>query len=263
MKVDVLDLEGKPTGKIELPEVFKELFRPDLITRAVLALQSLKRQPYGPDELAGFRTSAHYHGRRRERWTMMMRDMARLPRLHHTSPHMSWRARRVPQAVKGREAHPPKVEKVWYQKINKKEKELALRSAIATTANKEILKSRGHKVEKIKELPIVVKDEIESIKKTKDVKKLLLSLGLEDELKRITERKIRPTAGRMRGRKYKTKIGPLIVVYEDRGIGKTCRNIPGVHVQLVKNISVEDLAPGSNPGRLTIWSRSSIEKLGG
>ena len=174
MKVTVFNLQGKSTGKIDLLSVFSVDFRPDLITRAVLALQSLRRQPYGSDELAGLRTSAHYHGRRRTRWTMMMRDMARMPRLHATSPHLTWRARKVPQAVKGRRAHPPKVEKVWVQKINEKEYRLALRSAIAATAKKEIVEKRGHKIERIKELPLVVKDKIESVKKTKDLEKFCL-----------------------------------------------------------------------------------------
>ncbi|MDI6826647.1 MAG: 50S ribosomal protein L4 [Candidatus Aenigmarchaeota archaeon] len=263
MKVDILDLEGKSQGKIELPEVFDEKFRPDIIKRAVLALQSQRRQPYGTDELAGLRTSAHYHGRRRTRWTMMMRDMARLPRIHGTSPHMTWRARKVPQAVKGRKAHPPKVEKVWYQKINKKEKNLALRSAIAATADREIVKKRGHRVDKIKELPLVVDDRIESIKKTKDLKKLLLTLGLENELKRLEKRKVRAGKGKIRGRKYKEKVGPLIVVSEDKGIAKACKNLIGVDVSGVNNLSVEDLAPGALAGRLTIWSKLSIEKLSG
>jgi len=261
MKVDVLNLNGEPVEKIELPEVFKEDFRPDVIRRAVIALQSQRRQPYGTDVLAGLRTSAHYHGARRKRWTMMMRDMARMSRIHGSSPHMAWRARKVPQAVKGRKAFPPKVEKIWTQKINKKEKNLALRSAIAATANKETVKNRGHAVDKIKTLPLVIKDDIESIKKTKDIEKLFLSLGLDDELKRLSKRKVRAGKGKMRGRKYKEKIGPLIIVDKDREIKKACKNLIGVDVLNVKNISVEHLAPGSMPGRLTIWSKSSIEEL--
>lgn len=261
MKVNVLNLEGKPVEKIELPEVFNEQFRPDLIIRAVLALQSRRRQPYGPDPLAGLRTSAHYHGKRRARYTMMMRDMDRLPRLHGTSPFMTWRVRKVPSAVKGRRAHPPKVEKIWYQKINKKEMKLALRSAIAATTKKDVVKERGHRVDEIKELPLVLKDNIQSIKKTKDVEKILQSLGLDDELKRLKEKKIRVGRGKMRGRKYKKKIGPLIVIDKDGGIGKACRNLVGVDVKNVKKVSVEDLAPGAHAGRLTVWSKSSIEKL--
>jgi large subunit ribosomal protein L4e len=261
MKVDVLNLNGEPVEKVELPKVFNEGFRPDVIRRAVIALQSQRRQPYGPNVLAGLRSSAHYHGSRKYRYTMMMRDMARLPRIHGSSPHMTWRARKVPQAVKGRKAFPPKVEKIWAQKINKKEKRLALRSAIAATGNKDIVKERGHAVDKIKTFPLVIKDDVEKIKKTKDVEKLFLSLGLDDELKRLSKRKVRPGKGKMRGRKYKGKIGPLIIVDKDKEIKKACENLIGVDVLNVKNISVEYLAPGSMPGRLTIWSKSSIEKL--
>jgi large subunit ribosomal protein L4e len=261
MKVDVFNLNGEPVEKIELPKVFSENFRPDVIRRAVIALQSQRRQPYGPNVLAGLRTSAHYHGSRRKRYTMMMRDMARMSRIHGGAPNMSFRARKVPQAVKGRRAFPPRVEKIWEQKINKKEKNLALRSAIAATANKEIVKNRGHAIDKIKILPLIVKDDIESLKKTKDVEKLFLSLGLENELKRLDKRKVRAGRGKMRGRKYKGKIGPLIVVDKDKEIKKACENLIGVDVLNVKNISVEYLAPGSMPGRLTIWSKSSIEKL--
>ncbi len=262
MKVNVLDLEGKPVEKIGLPEVFKERFRPDLIRRAVLALQSQRRQPYGSDKLAGLRTSAHYHGRRRIRWTMMMRDMARLPRLHATSPHLTWRARKAPQTVKGRRAHPPKVEKVWYQKINKKELELAIRSAIAATGNKEIVKRRGHKVDKVIEFPIIVDDKIESLKKTKDVKNLLTSLGLEVELKRSRMKKVRPGKGKMRSRKYKRKVGPLIVIEKDKGIVRAGGNLPGIDIRDMRTLSIEDLAPNSDSGRLTIWSKSAVERMG-
>ena len=173
MKINILNLEGKSVGKIDLPKIFNEQFRPDLIKRAVLSLQSQRRQPYGANKLAGLRSSAHYHGKRRQRWTMMMRDMARLPRLHGASPHLTWRVRKVPQAVKGRRAHPPKVEKIWSQKINKKEMALAKRSAIAATAKKEIVRERGHRVDNIKELPFVVKDDIQSIKKTKALSELI------------------------------------------------------------------------------------------
>jgi large subunit ribosomal protein L4e len=102
---------------------------------------------------------------------------------------------------------------------------------------------------------------VEKIKKTKDVEKLFLSLGLIDELKRLSKKKVRAGKGKMRGRKYKGKIGPLIIVDKDKDVKKACKNLIGVDVLNVKNISVEYLAPGSMPGRLTIWSKSSIEKL--
>ena len=261
MKVSVYDIDGKPIEKIELPKVFNEQFRPDLIIRAVTSLQSERRQPYSTDPLAGLRTSAHYHGRRRRRYSMMMRDLTRLPRLHGTSTMMSWRVRKVPSAVKGRKAHPPKVEKIWYQKMNKKEMKLALNSAIAATSKKDVVKKRGHQVDDLEELPLIVKDKIQSVKKTKDLEKILKTLGLEKELERLKIKKIRPGRGKMRGRKYKKKVGPLIIVNKDNGIGMAGKNLSGVDVKNVKEITVEDLAPGSHPGRLTIWSESSLKEL--
>jgi large subunit ribosomal protein L4e len=256
MKARIFDLQGNQIGEIDLPKTFEEPLREDLIRRAFLAIQANKRQPYGTDVMAGKRTSAHYHGYRRHRWTMMSREMARMPRSHGKIPlQQMFRARFVPQAVKGREAHPPKVEKVWELKINKKEKQKAIKSAIAATAIKEIVLKRGHKVENLKELPLVVEDKIQELKKSKELLEFLKKVGLEKELERIKEKKIKR-------KKYKKKVGPLIVVSEDKGISKAAKNL-GLDVCLVKNLNAEVLAPGGMPGRLAIWSKSAIEKLEG
>jgi len=261
MEVDVLSLEGKPVGKISLPKVFFGQIREDLIRRAFLSTMSKLRQPYGTDVMAGKRTSAHYHGARRYRYTMMNREMARMPRLHgKTVPFLYFQARFVPQAKGGREAHPPKVEKVWVEEINKKERRKAIRSAIAATANKELVEKRGHKVKNLS-LPIVVEDKIQELKKAKDVVKVLKALGLEEELERVKKKKIRAGKGKGRGRKYKRKTGPLIVITEDKGIGKAVKNLPGINVCRVENLCAAYLAPGGIPGRLTIWTKSAIEKL--
>lgn len=263
MKVDVFDLQGNPKEKIDLPKVFSEKIRKDLIRRAVLAVMSNQRQAYGTDLMAGKRTSAHYHGYRRHRWTMMNREMARMPRIHgKVSPHLMWKARFAPQVKGGRQAHPPKVEKIFELKINKKEKKKAIRSAIAATANKEIVLKRGHKIEDVKELPIVVEDKIQELKKTKDVIDFFVKIGLAKELERISKKKVRAGRGKMRGRKYKIKIGPLVVVSEDKGIGKAVKNLLGADLCHVNKLSAYDLAPGTDAGRLTIWTESAIKKLG-
>ncbi|MEM7825816.1 MAG: 50S ribosomal protein L4 [Candidatus Aenigmatarchaeota archaeon] len=263
MEVNVFDLQGNQKEKVKLPRIFEEKVREDLILRAFLAVKSKKRQPYGSDVMAGKRSSAHYHGVRRERWTMMNREMARMPRLHgKISPHLMWRVRLVPQAVKGREAHPPKVEKIWTQKINKKEKMKAIKSAIAATAIKELVLKRGHKIENLKELPIVVEDEVQEIKKTKELEEFLKKIGLEKEIERIKKKKIRPGKGKARGRKYKIKRGPLIVITEDKGISKAAKNLLGTDVCRVENLSIENLAPGGMGGRLTIWTKSALNKIG-
>lgn len=262
MKVNVYDLSGKPVESLTLPKVFSEPVREDLIWRDVLSTLSKKRQPYGTDPYAGKRTSAHYHGRRRSRYSMMNIGRARMPRLHgHTVPWLRLVARFVPQARKGRRAHPPKVEKIWEEKINKKERRKAVISAIAATAKRELVEKRGHKIEKVKELPLIVVEDIEKISKTKELVEVLKNLGLEEELKRIKKKKVRAGKGKMRGRRYKRKVGPLIVIVEDRGIGKAAKNLPGIDVCRVENLGTYILAPGAMPGRLTLWSKKAVEKL--
>jgi large subunit ribosomal protein L4e len=261
--VSVFDVNGKEIEKIELPKVFSTPVREDLILRAFLAIQSHKRQPYGPNELSGLRTSAHYHGERHSRYTMMNREIARHQRLHgKTVPQLFWQARIAPQTKGGRPAHPPLPEKNWYQKINEKERIKAILSAITATSIKEYVKARGHKVDDVKELPIIVDDKIQEIKKTKEIVEFLKKVGLEKELERVKEKKIRAGKGKMRGRKYKKKVGILFVVAEDKGIGKAVKNLSGCEVINFKDLSVEHLAPGGKAGRLTIFTKSAILKLG-
>ena len=262
MKANIIDLQGNKTEEVTLPKAFGESVREDLIKRAVLAVWSNGRQSYGPDPEAGKRTSAHYHGYRRHRYSMMNKEMARLPRLHgKTVPFMYHRARLVPSAVGGRTAHAPLVEKIWDVKINDKERKKAIRSAIAATADVEILKKAGHKIGKV-EAPIIVVDDLQALQKTKDLKEFLIKIGLDKELERIQKKHVRAGKGKSRGRKYKKKVGPLFVINDDKGIGKAAKNIPGTNVCKAKNLSAEYLAPGAKPGRLTIFTKSALEKLG-
>jgi len=259
-EIPVYDLNGEEKGNIKLPECFLQPVREDLIIKAVLAEMSLLRQPYGTDPLAGKRTSAHYHGLRHYRYSMMNREMARMKRIHNQG-YLNLTARFVPQAVKGRKAHPPKVEKVWKLKINKKERLKALLSAISASMNKELVKARGHKIDEIKHIPIVFVDDFQKLKKTKDVLKVLENFGLSKEIERCKEKKVRAGKGKMRGRRYKKKKGPLIIISKDEGVVKAARNIPGVDIALPNQLTVSMLAPGTHPGRLTLWTKSAIENF--
>ena len=129
MKVPVYGLKGEVKGDVSLGKAFTRPVRTDVIKKAVLAEQARKRQPYGSDPLAGQRTSAKYKGRRGIRGSMMNREIARMKRIT-AGGYLRMRARFVPQAVKGRRAHPPKAGKNWLMKINKKERMMALVSAI-------------------------------------------------------------------------------------------------------------------------------------
>lgn len=245
----VFDLDGKHVGRIRLPDIFRTPFRPDVIKRAVIAIQSHSLQPKGRDPMAGKRTTAESWG--------VGHGLSRIPRLRDSS-----RAAFAPGTVGGRLAHPPVVEKKIHKKIPKKEKRLALFSAIAATAQKEIVEARGHIIDSVPEIPLIVTDSLESVKKAKDLKKALINLGVWPDVERVKGSiKVRSGKGKMRGRRIKMAIGPLIVISKDDGITKAARNFPGVDIVNVRDLNPELLAPGCHPGRLTIWTSSSIEEL--
>lgn len=246
----VFNLEGKPTGKVTLPKVFETPLRPDVIKRAVLSIQSHRLQHQGRDPMAGKKTSAESRG------TGMA--IARVPR----EKGGGGRAAFAPGTVGGRQAHPPRAASRIVKEIPKKEKRLALLSAIAATASKETVASRGHEVEGIPEIPLIVEDSLQELTKAKEVETALTNLGLLTDIYRVREsRNIRAGKGKHRGRKMKQAIGPLIVVSENKGLVNAAGNIPGVDIVTVKNLNPEVLAPGTHPGRLTIWTNGAIQQI--
>jgi len=241
----VYDTEGAAAGDVDLPEVFETPYRPDLIGKAVRAAQANRKQEYGADEYAGLRTPAESPG--------SGRGMAHVPRQDN-------RARRVPQAVAGRQAHPPKPEKDPGEAINTKTRKLATRSALAATADPELVRERGHRVPDGIGLPVVVEDGFEEFVKTREVVGLLESLDLYADVERAEEgRTIRSGQGTTRGRKYKRPKSILFVTSESPS--KAARNLAGADVATAANVDTEDLAPGTHPGRLTLFTESAIEEV--
>jgi large subunit ribosomal protein L4e len=255
VSVQVFDLNGNPKTNIDLPRVFETTLRPDVIKKAVLFQQSHRRQPQGRDPMAGKRTSARTMG--------TGHHLARQPRVKGSRYPKAQQVAFAPNAVGGRATHPPKAEKRIYKVLNKKERILAIRSAIAATSDKDSVVVRGHAADKIPQIPLVVVDELEELKGTKEAKEAFEKLGLMEDVERVKRsKKIRAGRGTMRGRRTRHGVGPLIVVGEDRGIGKATGNILGMDVVSVEGLNVELLAPGTHPGRLTVWTGSAIERIG-
>lgn len=245
----IFDLKGKATGKVRLPPIFKTATRPDIIKRAVVAIQSHRFQPQGRDLFAGKRTTAESRG--------VGLGIARVSRMKG-----SQRAAFIPFAVGGRTTHPPRVEKKIRKKIPRKEMRLALRSAVAATASKETVTSRGHITDDVPDFPLVVVDDIQSLKKTREVEEAFIQLGVWPDIYRVREsRKVRAGKGKRRGRRMKQAVGPLLVVDENEGVVEAARNILGVDIVTVNSLNVELLAPGTHPGRLTLWTNSAFEKV--
>jgi large subunit ribosomal protein L4e len=261
MKVPIINIASTETGKIDLPEQFSEPVRTDLVKKAVVAINANSRQPYGGDPDAGKRASAKLSRRRKDYKGAYGIGISRVPRkiLSRRGTRMNWVAAFAPGTVKGRRAHPPKAIKEWSMKINKKENRKAIRSAMSATMIKELVRQCGHIIPE--KYPFVVDNQLESLDKAKDVMQALEKMGFAKELERISEKKVRPGRGTMRGRRYRKKVGPLLVVSDKCKLLQSARNLAGVDVIKVDKLNARALTSGIKVGRLTIYTQGAVEKI--
>lgn len=242
VSAEIMNIDGSIVKSIELPLAFSERVRPDLIARAVIAENTLRIQPQAHYVLAGMQTTARYYGAMNSYRTGRHMGMAIRPR-EKLGGGAQGKVKRIPSAVKGKRAHPHLVGKTTVERINAKEYQKAVMSAIAATPK-----------------PMVVTSSMESIKKTRDVIKMINSLKLHDYLEHGSIKTKRKGLRRLsKQRHYKKSI--LIIVDGDKAVLKAARNIAGVDACELKNISVNMLAPGGRPGRMTLWSEGAISKL--
>jgi large subunit ribosomal protein L4e len=254
MKAKIVGTTGKDAGEVELPVVFDTPYRPEVIHKVYVNLLSHSYQRQGRYPAAGEMVSAE------SRNTGL--GIARLARARGEGFPRAGQAASVAGVRHGRVAHPPESWKIIYKKINNKEKLLGLCSAIAATANKELVQKRGHKISDKVKLPLIVSSDIESITKTQDLKKALVDLGIGDDIIRAgLTRKAQSGIARRRGRQARSGTSVLIVVGNDSKLVKLSRSISGVDIKHTRDVSVIDLAPGSKPIRLTIFSQNAVEQL--
>ena len=248
---NILETDGSNRSTITLPPVFETPYRPEVIQKVYNNLNSYTFQRQGRYPAAGQMVSAE------SRNTGL--GIARIARARGEGFPRAGQAAGVASVRHGRLAHPPVSWKNIYKKVNKKEKLLALCSAIAATTNSELIKRRGHKIKDEIQLPIVVSNEIESVVKSKDLEKILFNLGLEEDVKRTFIRRNKSYHKHSINRR--SALSVLILVGNDEKIGRLSNSLPGITVKSVKSVSVLDLAPGSKPVRLTIFSENAIKEL--
>ena len=263
MKAKVYSLEGKELKELELPKFFENTYRPDLIKRAVLSIQSKGYQKKGNSPYANRENTAEYRGVRKANGmdVNINTGHARLPRLKNRRVIMAGRVAGVSQAVGGPRAHPPKTSKNLVKKINSKEKTKAILSALSATANKALVDMRGHKFPENLEFPLVVDNSLEKLNKTNKVYDFLESIGLNQDVSRAKDSKsFRAGKGKMRSRKYKKRKSVLFVLGDNSNY-KSFKNLEGVDVVSANDVTVTDLAPGTHAARLTVFSEDAIKKL--
>ena len=261
MKANILDVNGKKIEEIALPKCFSKEIREDIVAK-VLEVKKQK-QPYAPSLVAGKQHSASGKIRhRRHVWQSHYgRGMSRVPRkvMSRRGTQFNWVGAEVSGMRGGRRVHPPKIiSMINIKKINKKELQIALMSALSATANENKIIKRYKKLnhEKINALPLVVESKLISLK----TKELLFSLEkiLSESLFKLALKKktIRSGKGKLRGRKYKSNAGLLLIVGADEKLKTNVFDVVNV-----KSLSVVDLANGG-VGRLTLYTEKAIKEIG-
>jgi large subunit ribosomal protein L4e len=162
----------------------------------------------------------------------------------------------------GRMFNPTKTWRRWHRKISVNQRRVAVSSALAASALPALVTARGHRIEHVAELPLVLSDSLNRVSRTKDAKAILERIGAYQDVEKSKDsRQLRCGAGKSRNRRYTQRRGPLVVYDVSEGLDKAFRNLPGVELALVDNLSLLDLAPGGHLGRFIVWTKGAFEKL--
>lgn len=238
-----------------LPAVFKAPIRPDIVSFIHHEVAKNKRQPYSVSQAAGHQTSAESWG--------TGRAVARIPRVRGGGTHRSGQAAFGNMCRGGHMFAPTKTYRRWHRKVSVAQKRYALVSAIAATGVPALVMAKGHRIEHIPEVPLVVSDKVQSFSKTKEA-----VIFLRRDVKAWTDveqvyksKRLRAGKGKMRNRRRIQKRGPLIIYDNDQGLTRAFRNIPGVDTISVDKLNLLKLAPGGHVGRFCIWTESAFKKL--
>jgi len=252
MKTKVYSNDGKAKEE-SLADIFNYPIRED-ICKKVFETEKIQ-QPFAPYEFAGKEASASGKIKRaRKVWkTGYGHGMSRVPRkaLWRRGNQFHWRAAVVASVIGGRRAHPPKVAHFLNEKsINKKERILAIRSGIASTASEKYIKKRYASIENIS-APFVIHSEVLKLK-TKDFFKVLVEI-FQNNSSKIFKEKIK-RAGQ--GRDGKRETAGLLMV-----IGKNEKfKASGIDIVKANELAIADLWP---LGRLTLYTTEAVKELAG
>jgi large subunit ribosomal protein L4e len=245
---------GDKSGSVKTPAVFSAPLRPDIVRFIHTNMAKNKRQAQGVKFEAGYDTAAISWG--------TGRAVARIPRVPGGGTHRSGQGAFGNMCRGGGMFAPLKTWRKWHHKCNTTQKRHAVASAVAATALPALVMARGHKIDEVPELPLVVSDDVQKFAKTKQALKLLTSLGAQAELDHVTDsKKLRRGIGKIRNRRYTMRKGPLVVYAEDEGITKSFRNIPGVQLCNVERMNLLTLAPGGTFGRFVVYTEGAMKKM--
>uniref|UniRef100_A0A7S1T0J2 Large ribosomal subunit protein uL4 C-terminal domain-containing protein n=1 Tax=Tetraselmis chuii TaxID=63592 RepID=A0A7S1T0J2_9CHLO len=242
------------TEQIALPAVFSAPLRSDIVVQVHTGMNKNARQPYAVKFAAGMQTSAESWG--------TGRAVSRIPRVPGGGTHRAGQGAFGNMCRGGRMFAPNKTWRRWHRKINVNLKRYAVCSALAATAVPALVMARGHKVDQVAEMPLVVSNDAEGLKKTSKALAVMAAIGAQDDTEKARASvNLRRGKGKMRNRRYIGRKGPLVVYASDEGISKAFRNLPGVELACVDRLNLLQLAPGGHFGRFVIYTKAAMEKL--
>jgi large subunit ribosomal protein L4e len=251
--------EGKKavasTSTVVLPAVFSTGIRTDIVNFVHTNMAKNRRQGHAVDYNAGMKHSAESWG--------TGRAVSRIPRVGGSGTSRNGQGAFGNMCRKGRMFAPIRIWRRWHRRTNLKQKRFALATALAATAILPLVQARGHRVDSIPELPLVINNSAEKIERTKEAVRFLKDIGAFADVKKVADTiKVRAGKGKLRNRRYRTRRGPL-VVYSGANVPliKALRNIPGVETAHVSRLNLLQLAPGGHVGRFVIWTESAFKEL--
>lgn len=253
-RVFSLNTPNTVVSEVALPAVFSAPIRDDIVHFVHYNLNKNRRQAYAVDPEAGMLYNAESWG--------TGRAVARIPRVGGSGTSRSGQAAFGNMCRGGRMFNPTTTWRRWHRKVNLTQRRHAVASAIAASAVPALVMARGHKINTLAEIPLIV-DSFAGIAKTADMLNKLNALGLEEELLKVkNSRKVRTGQGKYRNRRYRMKKGPL-VVYDnnDQTLINAARGVQGVETCHVDRLNILQLAPGGHIGRLLVWTKSAFERL--
>jgi large subunit ribosomal protein L4e len=169
--------EDKVVGSSSLPAVFSAPIRHDIVQFVHKEMAKNQRQAYAVNRLSGMKHSAVSWG--------TGRAVARIPRVKGSGTSAAAAGAFGNQCRNGRMFAPTKTYRRWHRRINLHQKRFAVVSALAASALPALLLARGHKIENIAEVPLVVEDSIQQYTKTKEAVAFLEAVRAIDDINRV------------------------------------------------------------------------------
>merc|ERR1719409_286844 len=155
--------------------------RPDVVRYVHMNISKNRRQAYAMSSRSGYQTAAESWG--------TGRAVARIPRVPGGGTHRSGQGAFGNMCRGGGMFNPTKIWRRWHRHVNVKQKRGAIASALAASALPPLVMARGHRIDHVSELPLVVTDGAQALQKTKAALELLEGLGCGEDLTKVAHSK--------------------------------------------------------------------------